>query len=502
MKKFLCVLLSAILISGIFTAVPLGADAASEKKVKLKKSSAVIYITTSSEGNKSFGSTKITLTKLKGVKIKKITYKSSDKSIAKVSKKGKVTAVKKGGATVKVKVKYTYKKKSYKKNLNFKVKVKNESSFYKKLSAFSNKLYTLSSNDEKNNYTMSPVSVYMALSMLYSSGDAGVKADVKKLVGMNDSDIAETGKLFKKLNKKYDDGKGNIAAQLNLTNSIWFDKNETLNPDALSKFEKELYCNAFSTPFKDDIKTANKEIREFIKKQTNGLIDKDFDLQPDTLLALINTLYFKDVWEDGIDLSTEKKEFKFSEGNKKIDFLIGHYNKGRVQETDNAEYFFTKTEHGYKIKFIKPKSGYTLSQAMSAKNLNKINKRTDYKFKEGNTEHYTRCIFPSFKIESETPLKDILAGNGYLKNAFYEFNSPLTEKPLCVSDIKHNTVIDVNKKGVEGAAVTIFAVKCASALVTTKRVNHDFTLNKNFGFIITDPNDVILFEGQVTNPNK
>ena len=138
---------------------------------------------------------------------------------------------------------------------------------------------------------------------------------------------------------------------------------------------------------------------------------------------------------------------------------------------------------------------------MAPESLNKINNRTDYKFKEGNTEHYTRCIFPSFKIESETPLTKIFQENNYLQTAFYKFDSPLTKDPLCVSEIKHNTVIDVNKKGVEGAAVTIITLDKASAMIgPVKKVYHDFVLDKNFGFIITDPSGVTLFEGQVYNP--
>ena len=58
-------------------------------------------------------------------------------------------------------------------------------------------------------------------------------------------------------------------------------------------------------------------------------------------------------------------------------------------------------------------------------------------------------------------------------------------------------MLDVNKKGIEGAAVTIIMIEKASALME-KKVYHDFTLNKNFGYILTDPNDVVLFTGQIT----
>ena len=137
---------------------------------------------------------------------------------------------------------------------------------------------------------------------------------------------------------------------------------------------------------------------------------------------------------------------------------------------------------------------------MTAENLNAVNSQTDFKDTEGLTEHKTRCIFPSFKIESETPLKDILAKNGALPHAFTSYFSPLSDKELCVSEIKHKVVLDVSKTGVEGAAVTIIASKANSIAPTKQIVYHDFLIDKGFGFIVTDPSDVVLFEGKVTNP--
>ena len=70
-----------------------------------------------------YGTSTISIKTSKGVKIKKVTYKSKNKKIATVSKKGKVTAKKKGSTQIIATVKYTYKKKTYTKKLTYKVKV-------------------------------------------------------------------------------------------------------------------------------------------------------------------------------------------------------------------------------------------------------------------------------------------------------------------------------------------------------------------------------------------
>lgn len=493
MKRFISTLLSVVMLLGVFSISPIGVFAA-KKRVSLKKSSVTIRVGDSST---------IKVKKAKGVKLKKVTYKSSDKKIVKVTKKGKVTAKKKGTAAVTVKVKYTYKKKTYKKSLKYKVKVKKakklNNDYYSKLSAFSNKLYNMSAKKEKGNYTMSPVSVYMALAMLHSVGSDAVKKEIESFTEMTESDFSKTGALFNSLKDEYKNG-DELVRKLSLTNSIWFDESELPNPTVLDKMKADLYCSAHQVKFKNDNKGANKEIREFIKKQTNGMIDRDFDLSPKTLYALINTLYFKDIWDYDIEqLSTSKKDFNTDSGKKKCEFLNGMYTAGQVAKTSNAEYFYATTAGGYKVKFVLPNKGVTVKQAMTAAKLNEINAKSGFgEIDKNGVHHYTRCIFPSFKITSDTPLLDIFKENNVLQNAFGGFYSPLSLTPLQLDDIKHTTVLDVNKKGIEGAAVTIFAMKAGAALI--QKEYHEFVLDRPFGFIVTSPKDVVLFEGQFTNP--
>lgn len=659
MKRFLSILISAVMVASMFASLPLNTSAVQKKakKVSLKKSSATLKIS-KKNGKTVCGKTTVKVKKTKGVKVKKITYKSSAAKIAKVSKKGKVTAKSEGKAKIKVKVKYKYKKKSYKKTLTFKVNVKdlrknnnpktptpvetepetsadvvatttpaqtaetteppfvtapiqtetakesateavesgetqpqteleteagetNETApstesvesgetqpqtaseteageindttpsteaqtteqtetvettspaptekdnvetdcndleevtepvteeeisgtdFKTKLSAFSNKLYKICAENENDNYAMSPLSVYMTLSMLYSIGDENVKSDVADFVGMTKEEFAKTGELFKSLiEQKTDYFSDDIVTQLSLTNSIWLDNNVEANADELKKLAEELYCEAYHTSFKDDNAAANKAVQDFVKEKTNGLIDQDFQLDTKTIVALINTLYFKDIWSREDELYTRKDYFQTQNGKKECEFLVSTYLCGRILETDTSCYFYTTTSAGYKIKFILPKEGVTLKQAMNAADLYKINGTTDFQFQDPDgTEHYTRCIFPTFKIESETPLKKIFEDNEVLGKAFGEFRSPLIDDNLFVSDVKQKTVLDVNKKGIEGAAVTIISA-AGTSMPVNPQVFHDFVLNRSFGYIITSPDDVVLFEGQVTNPGS
>ncbi len=123
-KKAVGLALTAALLAG---GLPTGKTEAAKADVTLAKAGTKLMI--SEKGGKTvYGKTKVNIKAKKGIKVKKITYKSSNARIAKVDKKGKVTAKKKGSTNIKVTVKYKKKAKTSKKKLTFKVTVEKESS--------------------------------------------------------------------------------------------------------------------------------------------------------------------------------------------------------------------------------------------------------------------------------------------------------------------------------------------------------------------------------------
>lgn len=117
----------AVLLSG--TGVePTGAVSTAKTsktaKVSLAKKNLSLTILQNAE-KVTKGTAKIKVKKKKGVKIKKITYLSLEKRIAKVNQSGKVTAEKMGATKIVVSVKYRFKKKTVTKNLTCKISVKN-----------------------------------------------------------------------------------------------------------------------------------------------------------------------------------------------------------------------------------------------------------------------------------------------------------------------------------------------------------------------------------------
>lgn len=381
-----------------------------------------------------------------------------------------------------------------------------DAGYLDKLSGFSAKLYSMTSEGVKDNYVMSPISVYFALAMVHAAGDDTVRAEIESFLGMTAEDLGKSADLFRALEKHIVNENGETETELSLSNSVWVEETyeDDLNEDAVKMMEDKLVCETVTAPFRSNNKIANEMVGDFIKEATNGRIDRKFNFDQETLFLLINTLYLIDKWNyHASDLSVTPQYYRSASGVKFADMVIGYYRAGRVQETDCSYFFYTTTYRGYKVKLILPKDGYTLADAMSCENVERVNGTEDYKFiDEEDVLHYTRCIFPEYSVESDTPLFDILANSGELEHTLSHdgFYSTLIDDPsVNIDDIIHVANLDVNRKGVEGAAATIVSLP-AGAPAPPVEEYHDFVINKNFGYLVTSPEDVVLFAGQITDP--
>ena len=75
----------------------------------------------------------------------------------------------------------------------------------------------------------------------------------------------------------------------------------------------------------------------------------------------------------------------------------------------------------------------------------------------------------------------------------------MTDTPACCTKVQHVTDLTVDKTGIEGAAVTVIENDASALppLPQRKKVYADCVLDRAFGFVITDRNNVQLFTGAV-----
>ncbi len=376
---------------------------------------------------------------------------------------------------------------------------------------FSGAAYSEFGADKNNNIAVSPISAYMALSLAARCTDGDTRAEILSALGVSYELMeSELKNLYRSLNIERRSNTGDLSALVELGNSIWLDKSANANKICLESLANDYYCYSYSADFARDNDNANLAVRSFVRERTHKLIDIDFDLSPSTVFALINTLYLKDVWNehgDDIELTNVGIDFLCDDGkitNKR--FIDGYYCGGRAYTSKSGEFtsFFTSTHGGHRINFIVPSDGYTVDDVFTAENIAEMSAITDYG--EIDTEnkiyYHTNCVFPMFDASFDEDVRPLLEKNMNVRKMFDPVNadySPITDgNGVACSRVRHVAKLKVDRKGIEGAAVTVEAMDGSAAPIDKyKDVYETFTVDRAFGFTITDYYGTTLFSGVV-----
>ncbi|MDE6407286.1 MAG: serpin family protein, partial [Anaeroplasmataceae bacterium] len=385
-----------------------------------------------------------------------------------------------------------------------------------KLSSFSSD-FTASAyqhNGKKDNFVVSPLSVFMALSMIEATTQDSSSNQILNTIDLTHSEMVQLSKtLLSTMNKEYYsdeliENDGHITRQkaglLNITNSLWSNSAVELKRTAVLNLIDSLDTDVFKVDFEDSNKTSQR-IVEYVKDKTEGIIDlKEVILDKDSAFILLNTLYLKDGW--GVsDLQFTESVYDFMNNDGQItktNLLTGGYFLGRVQQTEKYKHFYTKTQNGYKLKFIVPNNQYSIEDVFTKETIAEVNSISNYhSVDEGlKTKYYTRCLFPKFKVRFDDDIASTLQLLG-IKDVFDKDKANFTaliDEKFHFSNIRHVVDLKVNEQGIIGAAVTL-GTSFGAPNDPYKKAYEDFVVDRSFGFIVTDSNDVQIFSGVIKN---
>ena len=147
----------------------------------------------------------------------------------------------------------------------------------------------------QENRAYSPVSLYMALSMLAECTSGESRSQILSLMNAPDIETLRTqaGQVW---NANYcDDG----AIKSVLANSVWLSDSLETNSGTIGTLAKSYYASAHSGEFGSEEMTQ--AIRGWLNEQTGGMLnDAVSDVAPDasTLMALYSTVWFKGRWDN------------------------------------------------------------------------------------------------------------------------------------------------------------------------------------------------------------
>lgn len=353
------------------------------------------------------------------------------------------------------------------------------------------------------NCCLSPASLYLALGLL-TAGVEGATRD-ELLAVLQAEDAASLAKSCNDMMTELTfDGSLNefqSDASLLFANSIWVNDAWKINEDYAATAKKNFKAQAKSIDF--GASDASNKVSKWVSDHTNDLLKPQFQFTADTILALINTIYFKDSWVTPFEESaTAEEDFKAKSGTVKAQFMHSTFEApcAVYKECTIADMYFGST--GTYLRLMLPWEGTDPAQMMSdPKTVNALLNA----FPENKTVNWS---VPKFVIENEFDLNNALQTLG-IKEAFLPSNDFQSmaqpamdidfDEGLGVSQVVQGTRISIDEKGAEAAAYT--AIMVSKAAIAEPPEEMDFVLDRPFAYALMAYDNTPLFVGIVQDPS-
>lgn len=353
------------------------------------------------------------------------------------------------------------------------------------------KLFAEAQKDSgEENLLISPLSVWLALSMTANGASGETLAQMESLLG-NGIALDELNEyLCTFRNSLCGDG----ADTLKIANSIWFKASDEypVNTAFLQKNADYYGADAYSSKF--DKETVD-DINNWVSKNTNGMIKELISsIDAGTLMYIINAMAFEAEWSkpydkqsisDGIftDINGAEKQVKMMSSSEM-----------RYIETDTAKGFLKNYKGGrYSFAALLPDESIPIGDFIASLDCGTL--KTAFENEKSTT---VNAFIPKFSYSYDTELRRALQALG-MTDAFDENAdfSGITGKKgdICIDSVIHKTFISVDELGTKAGAVTSVKLK-EMAMDPTDAVT--VRLDRPFVYMIIDnETDIPVFIGAV-----
>ncbi|XP_019497984.1 PREDICTED: alpha-1-antitrypsin [Hipposideros armiger] len=345
------------------------------------------------------------------------------------------------------------------------------------------------------NIFFSPVSIATAFAVLSLGSKGDTHTQILEGLGFNLTERAEADihegfqDLLHTLNQ------ADNQLQLTTGNGLFISESVKLLDKFLEDVKKLYHSEAFSINFQNP-EEAKKRINDYVEKGTQGkIVDLVKDLDPDTVFALVNYIFFKGKWEKPFEVEqTTEEDFHVDASTTvKVPMMsrLGMFYLHRCEMLSswvllmdyvgNATAFFILPDEG-KLEHVE----------------SKLTKEALTRFLEKRYRRSASLHLPKLSISGTYELGAVMYNRGISR--VFSNNADLSRisegPPLKLSKAVHKAVLTLDEKGTEAAGATFLEAIPMSIPPTVE-------FNRPFITIIYDKNTKgPLFVGKVVNPTQ
>jgi serine protease inhibitor len=363
--------------------------------------------------------------------------------------------------------------------------------------AFGFKLFAeVAKQDAGKNVFISPASVGLALAMTYNGAVGETKQGMERALEIQGMHHDELNRAYAQLRQALESADPKV--ELNIANSLWARKGVIFNPAFIER-DKQFYgAEVTALDFGDPGAPAT--INSWVSDKTKGKISHIVDqIDAQSILFLINAIYFKGKWSIEFDKAKTKEDtFTTVAGQQK--------RVPMMHQTSKYNYYEAKEFQAVSIPYGDGRASLYVFLPASSSSLDAFQKNLTAANWETWMKQFSQSdgsiAVPRFKVEYEIGLNDALKtlGMGIAFDANRADFSGIVQgsERAYISRVKHKTFAEVNEEGTEAAAVTSVEMRTTSARL---QKTFQMIVNRPFLCAIRDNRTgTVLFVGSITDP--
>ena len=392
---------------------------------------------------------------------------------------------------------------SLRRDLSSQVSVQDLSRLVQGNSQFAMELFQQLRSAEENVF-LAPISISVVLAMTYA-GARGLTEQQMASVLHFDLGQDRLHPAMDRLTLDLDEEAAQARSDdeefdFNMANSLWASPRTEVNPDYLDILARSCGSGVYEVDFRD-ASTAADRINSWIEEQTRDRI-KD-RLSPQLLqsarFVLVNAIYLMASWQHPFDKrQTEARPFyRFGGSQKDVPTMRMTTNLPYVNADGMQVVEFPYLGREFSMVVVMPAEGRFDEQvnALDADSLRSLLGRL--------RSTYVVVTLPRFHVESKIFLADVLQSMGmrapFAGDADF---SGMTQAPIAIQEVIHQTFLDVDEEHSEAAGATAVIMAADGGMgggpspePLVVHIDHPFLF-----FIKDRQTSSILFFGQIVCP--
>ncbi|WP_067599913.1 serpin family protein [Nocardiopsis listeri] len=336
--------------------------------------------------------------------------------------------------------------------------------------------------DADTSHIWSPYSVGAVLTLLAEGAAGRTRSELTDLLAPG-GDLAEH---VKALDEAVAAAEGLDLAVLN---GLYVPADLPVRADFEERVRARAGAEVDLVDFRGDAEGVRRKVNARVGEVTQGLIDELLSpgtIDPDVRMLLVNALWVKMVWLDPFEVGrTRDRVFHAPGGERKVPTMR---RTGRMAhaEHDGWRMVSLPGEHGLTLDVFLGEDGPPDDRTLGALYRNRRGEQVE-------------LALPRFAVDSDIALLDPLAATTAPVRALATDDadfSGISEEPLKVDAIVHQSVLRVDERGAEGAAATAAVMTMAAGFPPKPK---RFTVDRPF-HVALRRGPALLFTGHVTDP--